>query len=370
MFRQLIRRRLVASGGEDAPFDACGELAARVSGNPGVHSAHFARAQDFIEYGGRATRMVRSGQASLAQTDVVSLDQLDVSTRPLADLAKAAWPFERQGYTRLVKPSSHAKEAPHPLEFPVPAMGTGLPAEPTLYEASWPQADRWLLARGGSDGLSVFETRDGGLSWRGVPLNQPGLDTHAGRCAASGSINSFTFESLGGGIAVHSWFGDEMQHTARISEVDGILTASCDEEAALVALTKGDQRTVLICRHAGTCAPVSVPEQWLDVPFDLARVAGISVVATVEFGIVRVRSSRDNGQNWTPATVAFDWQTVGAEGGAAVPSKLTKLGQRLILRGRTQPGVGYPVIVSDDFGASWRTPAMAPPAATQHVSSR
>ncbi len=376
VFRDLIRRRLLSTGAESAPFEGCSDLAAQLTGDPAVRSAHYARAQDFIEYGGRATRLVRGGEATLDDVGVVSLDQLDVSTRPLADLARAAWPFERDGYTRLVKPSSHAKEAPHPLEFPRVAIGSGLPATPALYEASWQDADRWLLARGAADGLSLFETRDGGLRWRGVSINQPGLESHAGRCAASDSINAFTFESLpaasgseAGGIAVNSWFGDQMQHAARLSEVEGIVAASCDEETALIAVERKGQRSVVACRHAGTCAPVPVPDVWLEGAFDLARVSGINVVASVEFGIVRVRSSRDNGQSWTPATVAFDSQ---AGAGGSVPSKLTKLGQRLILRAREDSAGGYAMLVSDDHGASWRAPAVTPqaPSQAQPVSQR
>ncbi len=373
-FWELVRRRLVVSDPEDMPFSACADLAGAVSGSAGVQAAHHARAEQFVEFGGSATASVARGAASLDGGTVTSVEQLEVSTRVLADLAARAWPFERRGYTRLVKPSSHAKEAAHPVDLPLATQGVGLPAWRAIYRTTWTQAERWYLAQGHAANLSLFESVDAGFSWRAVGLAQPGVAEHAGRCMEQGSRNSFSFEAADGGLLVHSWLGDTRRHSARLAGDFAFLAASCDEETALLALDGKERgKVVMLCRHSGACGQLPVPARWLENSFDIARVAGVSVVASVDYGIVRVRSSRDNGQHWTPATVAFDWQTQRSRTpDGPVPDRLLKLGNRLLLHG-TAPaggaGQSYPLVFSDDFGASWSGLAAAG-AATVGVAVR
>jgi hypothetical protein len=355
-FWELVRRRVVGSEPSTAPFVKCAPLVVGLSESPPTEAAHLATAEQFIEYGGTATDQVRQARTPVPLEGVVSIDELEVTTRSLALLAAEAWPFERSGYTRLVRPSSHAAEAPHPVEFPKPGMGTGLPTWRALYRPTWQVGGRWLLAQGHQANLALFESVDQGLNWRQVGLVQPGLAENAGRCGATGSRNTFTFELGERGLIVHSWLGDQIQHTTAIETSGGVGSASCDEETALLALREeGKPPSVLLCRHAGHCGQLPVDAEWLRNSFDVARIAGVSVIAAIDHGVVRVRSSRDNGLHWAPATVAFDWQGLTKNGGdLPVPSQFLKVGNRLLLHGEAKSGSAYPVMVSDDHGASWR----------------
>jgi hypothetical protein len=87
-----------------------------------------------------------------------------------------------------------------------------------------------------------------------------------------------------------------------------------------------------------------------------ARARGATILAASRGGIVRVFSSRDDGRTWTPPVVAFDSVEAGSDS-ASVPARLLSLGDRVLLyagAGRERPG--YPVLASDDFGASWHAP--------------
>ncbi len=348
-FWELVRRRLVVSTPKSTPFAACAPLAEGLTESPAAVEVHHALARDFVEYAGATPAEQRSPGAAPQ-----SIGLLDVSVRPLAALVDKAWPFEREGFARHVRPSSHAKEAPHPVEFPAAALGMGLPAGQPLYRAAWFDQGRWLLALGQARQLSVYESSDEGTSWHSVSINQPGLGLHAGRCGSFESRDAFTFESTDGQLSIHSWNGDQIQRTTRLDDDPGILSAACDQNTALLALElSGGQRAVVLCRHAGGCGQLPVNAGWLSGAFDLARIDGVSVVATADRGVVRVRSSRDNGATWTPATVAYDWHGARAR---SVPSRLLTLGRTLLLHGQSEAGQAYPVLVSDDYGASWHAP--------------
>jgi hypothetical protein len=75
-------------------------------------------------------------------------------------------------------------------------------------------------------------------------------------------------------------------------------------------------------------------------------------------GIVRVTSSRDEGRTWTPLTVAYDPEAhPGLRFDAPEPDHLFVSGKRVLLYGVPQRANGtFPVLVSEDFGASFRTP--------------
>lgn len=357
-FWELVRRRLLESEPEEAPFSACAALASELSDSKEIAAAHQAAAEQFIEYGGSATVAVRQGRRRLGDPDVANLEQLEVSTQLLSRLAAAAWPFEQKGYTHLVRPSSHAREAAHPAEFPRAGSGSGLPDFRSLYRTTWTDGARWYLAQGHAANLALYESLDFGRTFRPVRLDRPGVGRYAGRCSTHGARNAFTFELTADALLVHSWLGDAMQHTSRLSSQSVVATA-CDEETALIALRgEDDAQRVVLCRHAGACGVMPVDASWLSRGFDIARLSGVSVLASIDYGIVRIRSSRDNGAHWTPATIAFDWHGE-ADPSLPVPTRLLALGNRLLLHGDAKHGQSYPLLVSDDFGASWRAPVDA-----------
>jgi hypothetical protein len=104
--------------------------------------------------------------------------------------------------------------------------------------------------------------------------------------------------------------------------------------------------------------PVDLRTLTAGARFSLARAGGVSVLALARGGIVRVVSSRDDGESWAPSTVAYDAGDAGpARAGDLRPDRLLSLGDRVLLyAGATAPGAPYPALISDDFGASWRAP--------------
>jgi hypothetical protein len=71
---------------------------------------------------------------------------------------------------------------------------------------------------------------------------------------------------------------------------------------------------------------------------------------------VRVYSSRDDGQTWTPPVVAYDASEVPEFASAGVPTRLLSLGNRVLLyAGAEREHPSYAVLASDDFGASWHS---------------
>src|SRR5262249_1039148 len=73
--------------------------------------------------------------------------------------------------------------------------------------------------------------------------------------------------------------------------------------------------------------------------------------------VVRVTSSRDDGESWTPLVVAYDRaEQPAARAREAVPERLLALGGRVLLYGAPSPAGDYPLLASDDFGASWHAP--------------
>jgi hypothetical protein len=89
--------------------------------------------------------------------------------------------------------------------------------------------------------------------------------------------------------------------------------------------------------------------------FSAARVRGVTVLAVSLLGIVRVFSSRDDGETWTPSVVAYDREEYRGEGPARrTPTQLLGLDGRVLLyAGSDAAHSTYPVLASDDFGASW-----------------
>lgn len=341
-FYQLVRRRLLVSDSEAAPFATCARLAGDIAGTD-FEALHRLSAASFSEYAGR-------------YEPKASLVQMQVSAQYLAELAEAAWPFVRSGYAQLVKPSSHAREAAHPLPFERPSLGSGLPPFRAAHHATWSDRGRMLLTVGQGEGMQVFESRDTGLNWRATSLGQPGIGSNAGRCTTGGEPRAFAFEGGTDGVSIISLSGDEPIWRVTLGTLSGIVNAACDGGSALlVGPMRSGKNGLFVCRHGGHCGQVPVQPEWLEGEFDVARVAGVNVVATVYQGVVRVRSTRDEGASWAPPTVAFDYLSYpDLPTEVKLPTRLLSVGKRLYLHGAGAPGQRYPVLYSDDFGASFR----------------
>lgn len=343
-FYRLVRQRLLTSSPSSRPFAECAPLLASLAGDT-LAGLHLLEAAHFVEYAGVTPGTTR-------------LSELEISVAPMEALAKAAWPFERAGFRQLVLPSTHAKEAAHPLAMPRPSVGAGLPGKRAAYHTVWAHQGRMLLATGHAANLQIFESQDLGLNWRRTTLNQPGVEHYGGRCTAVGQPRSFVFAADSSALVVGSLSGDDTVSETRLSDVVGVVNASCDGPSATLALKKrtGDVG-LFVCRHAGACAEVGVPPELLQGEFDIARVSGVTVLLNSTAGVVRVRTSRDDGVSWTPAVVAFDYASypeLSAQ--VKVPSRLLVAGQRIYLYGAAAGPQSYPVLISDDLGASFNTP--------------
>lgn len=338
-FKALLRRRLLSAADAEQPFASCRSLFEQVFDKPG--NPLLAAAGDFQVYSGR--------EATIAP----SLDELVPRIDELHALGKAAWPFTRKAPLEMVRPSAHAKEAPHPVEFPRPVAGTGLPSGDTLYRTAWQQGGTLHLAMGQGSELTVLESVDGGQVWIKGTLSAPGLGEHAGRCAANDARQSFLFEHEEGKIAVVSLAGDDPVGRTVLRIRAEPHKSSCDANTALFVAEPADNEApyVVLCQHAGRCGKLQVPVTWTSGSFDIAQLDGVAVVATLTAGVVRVRSSRDRGKTWTPATIAMDL-------GVANPNlqvHLQPTGSNLLLwvsdEGKRR---AYPLAVSEDYGASFR----------------
>ena len=343
----LMRRRLLTSEAHAQPFARCGELARKLSSGR-ENPALAAEAASFAEFA-----------QPLAETPH-SLEQLAIDRSLLQRNYAAAWPFERRGFMHLIRASSHAKEAAHPVEFPQAGISNGLPGGLSRYRTSWSVLGKDLISVGNGAGFLLFESRNGGFSWARTHLNQPGVEQHAGRCMAADAAHSFLFTPDPEGTQVQSMTGDRVVHAARLHSSATIVSSSCDATAAVLRVELGAEDAVVVCEHGVGCAALPLDESWLS-NFDVARIEGVTVLASHHEGVVRTRSSRDNGSSWTPATIAFDRLSQRTTPEIAAPTRLLTLGSRLFLFGAGTGRESYPVLVSNDYGASWQAPTQATP---------
>jgi hypothetical protein len=118
----------------------------------------------------------------------------------------------------------------------------------------------------------------------------------------------------------------------------------------------------VLCQHGGRCGKLQVPAGWLADGFDIAQIKGVTVFASVSNGVVRVRSSRDHGKSWTPATVAIDAVSAGLPMREVEDVHLQTVADRLLLwvTGSSERRT-YPLVVSEDLGASFRGAGVRPP---------
>jgi len=304
-FWRLARRKLVASPPDERPFKKCAKPARSVTDSATSRDAHQSLAIAFAEWGAEG-----DGQAP-----VYALSDLGIGTHRLAELAERAWPFVRDGYMALVKPSSYAAEAPHPFEPPRPVFGRGAVPHRSLSRCTGPEGD-------GEFSLDVSSDR----RWKVVRSS-----------SASGVTSDVRFAPV----------------EARVFSV------SCDSEKVVIGMGREGSREVdlVTCTRGGGCErtplPLLAPEgPRARFPLDIARIQGTTVLAMTMKGIVRVVSSRNDGASWTPLTVAFD----PAEGRSDVERtvRLVVNGRRLLVVG--DGGASYWALASDDAGASWHTP--------------
>jgi len=362
-FRRMVRRRLIASAANERPFQHCAKAARQFTQSVDAERAHLATAYSFVEYAGPANERAPGGPKP-----EFKLDDLAVTTHPLAELSRQAWPFVRDGYTRLVRPSIRAREAIHPVELPRPAIGKGLPSFRAHYRAAVPIDSGFLLAVGQGAHFTALETRDGGITFSPARGDDARLRDVAERCPAGDPGRAFTLglSEDGKNSVVRSLGPDGPPQVVplAVSELE-VFAAACDARALVAALRRDNDREVrlAICAYRGSCQPMPMPSlAGVGVvprfPLDIARLDGTTILAVPMGGIVRVASTRDDGRTWTPLAVAFDVEAhSGLASGVAVPNRLLVLGKRVLLTGGSmRPNQTYPVLVSDDQGASFRTP--------------
>jgi hypothetical protein len=365
-----LRRRIVSARPTERPFAACEKLVLGMELGSSAIAAHQRRAEDFIEYGGAAAdraasqKGVASGHASLAA--------LSASTDTLAELATAAWPFVRSGYTRLMKPSSHAREAVHPAEVPQPGIGSGLPQRRGRYRSVQASEHGLLASFGSGANVETYRSTDDGLTWQATPAERTAELSDGCPADAQGRSFVFTFDDAARRAVVISSGPDRAPFAADLADAEArVVSSSCDATALVVALlpnargvsprAAGGAVSLRLCPYAKPCidlAPPDFGESGLVYPVDVARVDGTTVVSKFAHGVTRVSSSRDQGKTWTPAAVAFDAESVREQGlDLPAPWRLLRANSRLFLYGGASRADGaYWVLVSDDAGASFRAP--------------
>lgn len=361
-FQRLVRRRLVAAQADERPFERCAPAAQALTQEGRVERAHQAAASSFVEYG--ATMRARAGQPAGTHR----LEALRVTTRPLAQLSKRAWPFSDEGYTGLVKGSVNAREAPHPVAPPRPSLGSGLPAWRAAYRSTWRVGQRWYAAFGAGANLSVHESTDGGLSWTPSDHRAPGLEQHAGHCGAEGRRFELELDPTGEGILLAMIGEDGTRSTAEVgTAAEPVFALACDATVAVIGIQSEPDHRIRLrrCGWGTECRDMALPQLGENglvprSPADLARVEGTTILALSMGDVVRVASTRDEGRRWTPFTPAFDRaEHVDFEARVPTVRRLLVLGKRTFLYGGGERTTdSYPVVVSDDQGATWRSPEL------------
>lgn len=361
-FRRLVRRRIVAALPDERPFLRCAPAVRSLGGDEGAVAAHEATAWSFIEYG------TRPEERSPGRFGTVSIDQLRVTTARLADLADLARPFSSGGYTRLVARSVNAKEATHPVQLPRPSLGSGLPVWRAPYRSTWQRGPSWFAAFGAGAHLSVHESADGGLTWAPTSARVSGAVEHAARCVGGDHAFEIGLDAAGETTVLTSYGLDATRTTVNVAAGERpVFAVVCDAATAVVGTKGANDDTIAMyrCGFRAECTELPLPRFGTDgptprFPVDIARVEGITVISVNMGDIVRVASTRDDGKRWTPLTVAFDRQDhPDFEAHVPVPRRLLVLGRRTFLYGgAARTAETYPVLVSEDQGATWRTPEL------------
>lgn len=349
-FWKLVRRRVVAAAADARPFAPC-VPALRAFAGEARRPAHEARASEFAEH----ALLRRNAKPRYAVGD------LTIGAERLETLEAAAWPFAPASMNTVIRPERRASVAPHPPEPPEPAAGRGLPAVDLGYSALKIVGSSHALVTGQGANVAAYRSDDGGVSWASANVDDPAVDALSGWCASAGSGARFRLRHTGDQLRVDSWSGADLETSYPVVSADGQLTSFACDSAAAVAVVRepGEERPLFrVCPHRSACKHLPVPGFLRAAvndraTFSIARVEGTTVIAMALSGVVRVISSRDDGETWTPPVVAYD----AAERGSAegTPTHLLGLGQKLSLfaGGRT-PSESYPVLFSSDLGVSWQ----------------
>jgi hypothetical protein len=176
---------------------------------------------------------------------------------------------------------------------------------------------------------------------------------------------SFTLSSAtDGSLLVSSVIdGQSSEAPPAIRGEHQLLGIACDDDALVIAARSEGAPSggLVLCEFAKSCVPLHLPDIAPFSPLtsdevDVARVQGVTVLVVETQGIVRTVSSRDDGVTWTPPSVAFDRAEFPAlAAGSKAPSRLLRLGPRLLLHGvATRANQPYLLLASDDQGASFR----------------
>jgi hypothetical protein len=195
----------------------------------------------------------------------------------------------------------------------------------------------------------------------------------AGRCFGDDPHRTFNVGLDSNNLRVTSAIDDSVTYTTDLPKGQTrVIGMACDDTAMVLALAgrATDEQAardthgvvLFLCPHDGPCQGMPAPSLAqgfpLRYPVDVARIRGTTVVAMTRHGIVRTASSRDDGATWTPFIVAFDREAnAHGQNRSGVPDHLLVLKNQIILyAGSLKPGMTYPVLSSDDLGASWHPP--------------
>ncbi len=358
----LLRRRVIAAPADSAPFAACARFAAKLPGSQPESRLQRAEAGAFVEYGLSGAGVSVAGDSD---TREITLELLALTTEPVIDLGRRAWPFVRGSVLGRIQPSSPAQATPHPLAAPHPLQGAGLPQWDAWYRSTTVESDGIWLAYGHGANLAVFRSRDGGLRWERRSQSAQAVAAVRERCVADDTRRSFVFstDEVGDNITVRSLDpeGSLVGEQPVASSDHSIVGAGCGAGSVSVLLraSEGDPGTLVTCAHGGECKPMRSPSlatsRWIQPRLtDVARIGRTTIVAAETSGIVRVGSTHDDGRMWTPLTVAYDPVESAVGGQARPPRRLLVVGKRLLFYSEsTGPNGPCSVVVSDDLGASW-----------------
>ena len=348
-FWRLVRRRLVASGADEKVFAGCGPTVARLTGASHAADLHQARAGEFAEWG-------RTGGG-------LQLSDLARTLPDLATLSDSAWPFLKNGVSVLIKPSLGAKEAIHPVESARPGSLNGLRLHGSLFRTRRTSDKGWFVVLSDADGVHAYRSRDRGHRWTATSAWQTALENTHERCSAEASERAFGLEPhRAGAAATIVYFNHGMRSgQSTLGEGQRVLNLACDDAAAVIIVESGrGQLGLTLCAMEQPCKAMPILPILNELRpdgIDLARIQGATVIALTQGDLVRVVSTRDDGRVYTPFTVALDHNDNPFVPKATFwPAQLLAIGGTLLLTQDTKTGSAFSVaVVSNDFGASWRT---------------
>lgn len=363
-FIELARRRVLMAAPDDRPFQDCFPLVSKMPVRHAALRLHTLAAKDFLEY-----------HHTPFATGRASVDEFEADVSPLDDLANAAWPFVRSGAAKLMKPSSHAREAAHPASPVVPGWGTGLPDRRFRYRSTAAFGDTFVTALGSGANAEVLMSKNQGQDWR--PGGRELAADLRDRCVANEEGRAFTLSRLNDGrhIVLSHGPGSAPQISVLASSDLKIAGVSCDVFGLVAALVEEPDATgyrpvqLRHCPFRKACEDLQPPDlagARLYYPADVARIDGDIVVSRSSGGITRVASSRDDGRTWAPWIVAFD--AVSAQIQQSPPFRLLVAADLVLLYSGAPDQQRYPLLISADHGASFTAPSFRPETADRAVA--